>query len=253
MTVEERMHDLLEAAGRDIEPSAAAPAARVLRRIARHRRRITVLGVAAVMIALAVIGSVVTRLLPNSRSSQTSTLSIQPESLLARPLHLPSLAPGATCPATPGTRIDNSYFGGVALGDGPVQVLLADRGDLLHGEVDLGATQKLLSATQRSKESGWSAIQTLWLGTPGYDGPFVVRGADLEGSGSIEVQPDSSGEAHGSGPLVVPAGPTINSGDGYRTVPGSTWVTAPGCYAWQVDGNGFSDVIVVNVQSPKRG
>jgi hypothetical protein len=45
----------------------------------------------------------------------------------------------------------------------------------------------------------------------------------------------------------VPAGPTINTQDGYRTVPGSTWIKSPGCYGWQVDGRGFSDVIVVKV------
>jgi hypothetical protein len=133
------------------------------------------------------------------------------------------------------------------MGDGPVRVLLADRGALLRGQVDLAATQKVLSATQRSKASGWSAIQTLWLSVPGYDGPFVVRGRSLSGTGSMAVVPDSTGVAHGSGPLVVPAGPTMNTGDGYRTVPGSTWVTAPGCYGWQVDGNGFSEVIVVDV------
>jgi hypothetical protein len=34
--------------------------------------------------------------------------------------------------------------------------------------------------------------------------------------------------------------------DGFRTTPGSTWVTSAGCYAWQVDGRNFSEVIVVD-------
>jgi hypothetical protein len=71
----------------------------------------------------------------------------------------------------------------------------------------------------------------------------------------MQVQPDYSGLNPGSGPLVVPAGPTINSFPtpgpgtyrGYRTVPGSTWVKSPGCYAWQVDGRGFSEVIVADL------
>jgi hypothetical protein len=98
----------------------------------------------------------------------------------------------------------------------------------------------------------WQALQTLWFAVPGYDGPFEVRAARLGKSGPIAVQPGGSGLTPGSGPLVVPGGPTINSYPppgpgtyhGYRTVPGSTWVRSPGCYAWQVDGRGFSEVIV---------
>lgn len=79
----------------------------------------------------------------------------------------------------------------------------------------------------------------------------------------------TAGRAPGSGPLVVPAGPTINtfytnfqpghvrdavtgrlvktlSGYGYRTVPVGTWIRSPGCYAWQVDGGGFSETIVID-------
>jgi hypothetical protein len=37
----------------------------------------------------------------------------------------------------------------------------------------------------------------------------------------------------------------VNCLDGYREEPGGTYVRAPGCYAWQVDGLTFSEVIVV--------
>jgi hypothetical protein len=248
MTVERQMHDLLEAAGGDVEPFALEPARRVLRRVA-WRRRVVSLGILAAVVVVAVTGTVVTTLRPNSPSTltQTSSLSTQARSLLARPLHLPSLTPGEGCPATPGGQIDTSLFGGVALGSGPVRVLLADRGDVLRGHVDLGATQRQPGTTNAPR---WFAVQTLWFSMPGYDGPFVVRGQRLGQSGSIEVQPDATGLAHGSGALVVPAGPTINTSDGYRTVPGSTWVTAPGCYGWQIDGKAFSEVIIVDTVRP---
>ena len=132
--------------------------------------------------------------------------------------------------------VANRYFNGVAFGSGPVRVLLANRGDLLRGRVDLGTTQT----------PGLSAIQTLWFSMPGYDGPFVVRAKSLNGASRIEVQ---SGGAPGSGPLVVPAGPTLNTRYGYRTVPGATWVTSPGCYAWQVDSRNLSEIIVVDARS----
>jgi hypothetical protein len=132
------------------------------------------------------------------------------------------------------------YFTGVALGRGPVRVLLADRGDVLRGRVRLGSGQV----------SGWSALQTLWFAEPGYDGPFVVRASRLGTTSPVEDTPGATGLDPGSGPLAVPAGATANTEAGYRTVPGSTWVRSPGCYGWQVDGTGFSEVIVADVLAP---
>jgi hypothetical protein len=176
-------------------------------------------------------------------------------SLLARPLHFPSLGRGGRCPVSSGYKVNNPYFGGDALGKGPVRVLIANWGDVLHGRPMLG-----LGAPRP-----WHALQTLWFAMPGYRGPFVVRGRRLGKPGPIEVQPGgtglNAGMVPGSGPLVVPAGPTINSYPpptvnipwaGYRSVPGSTWVKSPGCYAWQVDGRGFSEVIVVDALAPPK-
>lgn len=168
--------------------------------------------------------------------AQASTSPRLSASLFARPLHFPALAAGATCPVSKGSTVATAAFTGAALGSGPVRVLLADRGDVRRGRVDLGATAI----------PGWSALQTLWIAMPGYNGPFVVRAARLGSRGPIEVQASDTGLSPGSGPLVVPAGPTQNSQAGYRTVPGSTWVKSPGCYAWQVDGRGFSEVVVVD-------
>jgi len=159
-----------------------------------------------------------------------------PAALLARPLHLPALSAGQSCPATHGAPIATSFFNGIAFGGGPVGVMIANEGDLRRGHVDLGGTEA----------PGWYALQTLWFSAPGYQGPFVVRGKRLGASGVIEVRPGGTGLVPGSGPLIVPARPTANTQDGYRTVPGSTWVRSPGCYAWQVDGRDFSEVIVVD-------
>lgn len=158
-------------------------------------------------------------------------------SLLTRPLHFPSLRPGERCPATAGAPMGNSFFAGAVLGSGPVRVMIDNAGgNFRQGRFDLGT-----SATR-----GWFALQTLWFAMPGYNGPFVVRAKRLGSNGPIEVQPGGTGQEPGSGPLVVPAGPTMNTGDGFRTIPGSTWVTSAGCYAWQVDGRNFSEVIVVD-------
>jgi hypothetical protein len=154
--------------------------------------------------------------------------------LLKRPLHFPVVAKDGVCPATPGAPVDSytSYFVGDALGKGPVRVAIGDRGDLRRGQAQLGSTAV----------PGWFALETLWFAMPNYDGPFVVRGERLGGSGPINVD----GSATNPSPLVVPPGPTANTQGGIRVAPVSTWVKSPGCYAWQVDGLSFSYVIVVD-------
>ena len=158
--------------------------------------------------------------------------------LLARPLHLPSLNAGGRCPVSVGETKGTKYFGGDVFGHGPVRVAIGDGGDAARGRVDLGS----------NGFSGWYALETIWYALPSYKGPFVVRAAKIGVQGADDVRPNGHGTSPpGAGSLVVPAGPTMNTYAGYRTQPGSTWVTKPGCYAWQVDGTSFSDVIVVDL------
>jgi hypothetical protein len=113
-----------------------------------------------------------------------------------------------------------------------VRVAIGNGGNLRRGQAQLGSPDV----------PGWFALETLWFAMPSYDGPFVVRGEPLGGSGSIHVD----GSPANASPLVVPPGPTANTQHGTRVAPVSTWVTSPGCYGWQVDGLSFSYVIVVD-------
>ncbi len=193
---------------------------------ARRRQRVRWLAVVATLVAMS---GVAVYLAAGRATSPTKFVS-----LTSRPLHYPTLGPNGSCPTSPGKTFNNDLFGGVALGSGPVRVLLADSGDLRHGHVNLFP----------SEVRGWSALQTLWFAEPGYNGPFVVRAERIGRSAKVEVQPGRNGLEPGAGPLLVSAGPTMNTAGGYRTVPGSTWVKSGGCYAWQVDGRNFSEVIV---------
>jgi hypothetical protein len=153
---------------------------------------------------------------------------------LKRPLHFPLLRPGERCPATPGTPIGNGYFAGVALGSGEVRPLIASVGDLRHGVADLDPAET----------PGWREFKTLWFSVPRYQGPFVIRAERLDKPGPVRL--GGSGELPASAtPIVVPPGPTLNSYNGWRTVPSGMWAKAPGCYAWQVDGLTFTEIIVV--------
>ena len=143
-------------------------------------------------------------------------------------LHFPVLRPGHRCPASRGTRFNTSQFGGVALGTGPVRVLA---GSTRRGIADL---------INPTSAPPWLALKTLWFSLPAYQGPFIIRATRLGRPGPVAL-----GEGPAMVPLVIPPGPTLSSFFGYRTVPGGLWVKSPGCYAWQVDGLGFSEIIVV--------
>jgi hypothetical protein len=143
-------------------------------------------------------------------------------------MHFPVLRPGQRCPASRGTPFNTSQFGGIALGTGPVRVIA---GSNRRGIADL---------INHTSTPPWLALKTLWFSLPAYQGPFIIRATRLGRPGPVAL-----GESAGMMPLVIPPGPTLNNFFGYRTVPGGLWVRSPGCYAWQVDGLGFSEIIVV--------
>jgi hypothetical protein len=147
---------------------------------------------------------------------------------LVRPLHFPSTA-GGPCPASRGHQIS---FWPMALGHGPVRVGIDNAGDLRHGRVHpAGYSQR------------WLALKTHFVSLPSYRGPFLIRARRLDHSGTIALGPTPT-EA---GPLIVPAGPAANGTAGWREFPYFTFVRSPGCYAWQIDGRTFSDIVVVQI------
>ena len=151
-----------------------------------------------------------------------------------RPLRLPRIASGDPCPTSAGHPVDTKGFGGIALGPGAAEPLIAARGDPLHGVAQLDPTS---TATNTGT---WFYFKTLWFTQPSYNGSVLVRGARIDGKGRVAF-----GEGPVIGNLIIPPGSTINEyEDGYRTAPGGTYVDAPGCYAWQVDGVDFSYEIV---------
>jgi hypothetical protein len=85
---------------------------------------------------------------------------------------------------------------------------------------------------------GWWSFKTLWFALQRYQGPFLIRGANLRTGAPVWF-----GEAPQAPALAVRA-QTVNGDHGFREAPGGTYVRQLGCYAWQVDGIGFSRVIV---------
>jgi hypothetical protein len=154
--------------------------------------------------------------------------------VLYRTLHLPGIAAGQTCPVTPGGNSSNPYVTGQQYGAGPVWMELGDRGDPSRG----------ISVLGNPNPRDWHGLENVWLVAPGYQGPFTVRGARIDGQGTVGF-----GGAPTSAAFVEPPGPDPNSSNGWRFPPGTIWVTTPGCYAFQIDGTSFSEIVVIDMQA----
>ncbi|HUS16246.1 MAG TPA: hypothetical protein VM536_14705, partial [Chloroflexia bacterium] len=145
--------------------------------------------------------------------------------LRARPLRVPTIAPGAVCPATGGTIVHAAY--GPALGPGPFYpVGLGTSGDLDYtGAVFPGP---------------WTGQKVLWVGSAQYTGPALLRGRQLDGPGEVRFGqgPDPVSE------MQLSSATSVAGTGGWRDWPGYTRVRGPGCYGYQVDGTDFSTIIV---------
>ena len=144
--------------------------------------------------------------------------------LVRRPLRIPAIAAGTPCPASEPTGASDSY-GGPHFGPGPAYPTLGVR--------DGHASLAYLVGWGYD---GWDGTKLLWT-VPNYRGPYIVRGRQLDGPGVLQFDqgPQWSGKLHAELRLVGPYA-DLN--------PAATFLRGPGCYAYQVDGRGFSYTIV---------
>ncbi len=149
--------------------------------------------------------------------------------LRQRSLKLPTLQPATSCPATPGKSISPDF--GPDLGNGPVY------------PVGLGNEGVAIYDKQQIAVGGWFSVKVLWIGDPTYKSPALVRGHQIDGPGEL-------GFERGSDPLRelrLHTNGGVAPRSGWHNWPSETRLRGPGCYAYQVDGAGFSEVIVFKV------
>jgi hypothetical protein len=160
----------------------------------------------------------------------TAPAATDPWKALHRPLRIPRIAPGTPCPVSPtqdASALDPAY-GGQVLGRGPAYA----------GAFTPDATVHYGSS--RVEAEGWRGFKVLWIVRPGYRARLLIRGRQLDGPNLLRFDDG----------LVPPAESRIRPGPGYRPWKGArdhpsfTRVRAPGCYGYQIDGIGFSRVIV---------
>jgi hypothetical protein len=94
-----------------------------------------------------------------------------------------------------------------------------------------------------------------WGAEPSYSGPIRIRGGRIDGSGQLLL--DAPDNYWRGAPVKTIEGSDLypeldfleshsifpNVPSGWRMWPSGTYVASPGCYAWQVDGVGFSELI----------
>jgi hypothetical protein len=151
--------------------------------------------------------------------------------VLWRPLNLPKLSPGEACPVSPAHVVSRSF--GPAVGTGPVFA------------VGLGSRAIFPFEFPPSKKSifygsGWGGNKVLWITSPSYAGPVLIRGEQLDDSHAVGFSL-SDGPAYTN--LQFPPAKKYRY-HRWQEWPSETRLQASGCYAYQVDGTTFSEVIV---------
>jgi hypothetical protein len=183
---------------------------------ARHRRR----QLAAALFAAAL-------------SMSASVASAGGSDDLHRPLHLPHLRPGQRCPVSASRPLSS---GQTLNGRGPA---------FLSGVI--GERPAAINVDWSSPDSlGWSGQKTPWAITRSYDGPILVRGARIGRRGQMRfayAYGDHLRELEWSAGADQGLPPDPN----FRFLASATSFRVPGCYAYQIDGTSFSEVVVIRV------
>jgi hypothetical protein len=153
---------------------------------------------------------------------------------LRRPLRIPSIAPGSACPTTGATgQLPSPPFVGTKFGRGPVYPNF--------GPVDQALIhfQYPPPPTSAWPTSAWSGQKVMWVSSPRYHGPTLIRGRQLDGPNRLRFD-------DGVLPSVEKKIRTWarNASSRWGASASLTRLRAPGCYGYQIDGLTFSRVVV---------
>lgn len=141
---------------------------------------------------------------------------------LRRPLRLPPLAAGGACPVSTIQRV--SRIDGAVLGVGPIYA-----GGLgSEGTVNLAGLA-----------IGPATLRATWIADPRYQGPVLIRGRQLDAASELRF-----GTVGGALPEYAAGWRQAAREPDWRIWDVSVQVPAAGCYAFQIDGRDFSEVIV---------
>jgi hypothetical protein len=174
---------------------------------------------------------------PTAASTASGTPAAEWASLEGKPLHLPMLSPGAACPVTPAQQHvapDHQY----AFGSGPVY-LVAEA---------LQPTVTFLDAGSSDPGSAWKISKVFWEVAAAYAGPAIIRGGQIDGTHQVGFNGglgQTAGNTQGTEPILRDLRLLGDPAGQWKTYLTFARIQSPGCYAFQIDGPGFSSIIVV--------
>jgi hypothetical protein len=161
--------------------------------------------------------------------------------LRRRPLHVPTIASGTPCPAT-GSGGTAAQVGLEATlpfrvwGPGPAYPFIGAAGEHAEFVFDLPMGDPADYGTE------WGGTKAIWGISTRYVGPVLVRGRQLDGPNEVRFQNGSPGFT--AEERLHPSAEVRLRGPNPHGNPATTRLRGPGCYAYQVDGRGFSYLIV---------
>lgn len=96
-------------------------------------------------------------------------------------------------------------------------------------------------------KDGLHLHKTLWAISPAYDGPVLLRGRRVDGNGRLFFVIVGAGKPKTE--LRIPAIPITSRHElPWAFIASLTGIPGPGCYAFQIDGLHFSDVVTFRAQ-----
>lgn len=255
---EEQISRALHKAVPDVVDAAPGRAVAVRHRARRLRTRRWMAGAAGVLTLAAAVALPGLTLVgdekvapagPKPTVSPTppaQTPSLDPKAALAalrRPLSLPTLAPGQRCPVSQTRRFPGGGgYSGPFDAAGPGPVYLAGGSPV---EFEYPPPPDSSYAGSR-----WGGQKVVWVIDSKYQGPVLLRGAQLDGPRGLRfdryIGAFGYAGGSGSGPYreLAYLDPGVPGSGSLRSYPSSVRLRGPGCYAVQVDGEDFSEALV---------
>jgi hypothetical protein len=239
------------------EPDGLADRAGSARRRARRmrrRRRVLVAG-AAVVVALAVaVPSLLVDAGTRAPAGPAGTRTCADDSCelatvlasITRPLRLPSLEAGASCPVSPTRRLPaGAGFSRPFSARGEAPFYLSTSAPVPVG-----------SMRTTGDRGRWRDQKVIWAVDGSYAGPLLVRGGRIDRPGPLRFlryigaygYAGDAGDDRPSRSLLYNWYDLEATPDGaMSSFPSGIFVRAAGCYAIQVDGTDFSEHLVFRV------
>ncbi len=199
--------------------------------------------ISAILVVLVASGLAAVRLSASSPTVSPTPSTRDAWSSLRRPVTLPSLPPGASCPVSSYqmmTSLDPSFSAGdkpqryQAFGDGPAYPILYN--------FDVGIGVRFRSYAVAS--AGWYWDKVLWRVAPTYHGPALIRGRQLDGPHTIRFFAGNPARLYGPDPGQAELQVDSTVEQGWRDQPSAMLLQTAGCYGFQIDTDQGSKVVV---------